>query len=361
MTADLLVVGTGLIGTSLGLALRGPARVLLTDADPATLAAAVARGAGEAWDGREAATTAVVCTPPGVVAPQVARLQALAASRTQTHVASVQAQVQVELAAAGCALSTVCGSHPMAGRERSGPGAATAQLFAGRPWVLCPGPDTSATALRDVEDVVVAAGATPVRLAPDEYDAAVALVSHLPQLTASALAAQLPAGGRDAAALAGPGLQDTTRIAGSDPALWRELLRLNAANVAPLLAALARDLTATAAALARVADDRADTAALDEVVEVLRRGVAGRALVPVKRGERDAAFVVVAVQVPDRPGQLAGLLVAAGEADVNVEDVRVDHVPGRPRGVIELSVRAAARSALETALRAGGWDVLSRG
>ena len=75
MAADLLVVGTGLIGTSVGLALHGAARVLLADADPATLAAAVARGAGEPWDGREPVTTAVVCTPPGVVAAQVARLQ----------------------------------------------------------------------------------------------------------------------------------------------------------------------------------------------------------------------------------------------------------------------------------------------
>ncbi len=360
MAADLLVVGTGLIGTSLGLALQGRARVLLTDADPATLAAAVDRGAGEPWDGSEAVTTAVVCTPPGVVAGEVARLQALGVSRTQTHVSSVQAAVQAGLEAQGCDPASVCGSHPMAGRERSGPGAATGTLFAGRPWVLCPGPATRAQALSDVEELVAASGATPVRLGPDDHDAAVALVSHLPQLAASALAAQLAGGGRDAAALAGPGLQDSTRIAGSDPRLWREVLRLNAANVAPLLAGLARDLTAAADALGRVAADAADADALDDVVEVLRRGVAGRALVPVKRGERDAAFVSVAVQVSDRPGQIAGLLVAAGQADVNVEDVRVDHVPGRPQGVIELAVRAPARAHLEAALRAGGWDVLSR-
>ena len=356
MGADLLVVGTGLIGTSLGLALRGGARVLLADADPVALVVAVDRGAGEPWDGRETVTTAVVCTPPGVVAGEVARLQGV--SRTQTHVSSVQAAVQAGVDAL-CDPATVCGSHPMAGRERSGPGAATGQLFAGRPWVLCPGPSTSVRALADVAELVAACGATPVRLGPGEHDAAVALVSHLPQLAASALAAQLLAGGRDAAALAGPGLQDSTRIAGSDPGLWREVLRLNAGNVAPLLAGLARDLTAASDALGLVA--AGDDGALDDVVAVLRRGVDGRALVPVKRGERDAAFVSVAVQVSDRPGQLAGLLVAAGEADVNVEDVRVDHVPGRPRGVIELSVRAPAREHLEAALRADGWDVLSRG
>ena len=358
MAADLLVVGTGLIGTSLGLALHGAARVLLTDTDASALAVAVRRGAGEPWDGRETVRTAVVCTPPGAVAGELARLQGV--SRTQTHVSSVQAAVQAGVDAL-CDPTTVCGSHPMAGSERSGPGAATGQLFAGRPWVLCPGPATSARALEDVEELVAASGASAVHLAPGEHDAAVALVSHLPQLAASALAAQLLDGGRAAAALAGPGLQDSTRIAGSDPRLWRDVLRLTAANVAALLAALARDLTAASDALGRVAADGADERALDAVVEVLRRGAAGRELVPVKRGEREAALVTVAVQVSDRPGQLAGLLVAAGEADVNVEDVRVDHVPGRPRGVIELSVRAPAREHLEAALRAGGWDVLSRG
>ena len=350
MSADVLVVGTGLIGASLGLALHGTADVLLADADPAALDVAVARGAGRRWDGAELVRTAVVCTPPPAVAAEVGRLQSLGVARTYTHVCSVQAAVQADLVAAGCRTASVCGGHPMAGRERSGPGAATAELFAGRPWVLCPGPDTADRALADVEELARGTGAEPVRLTPEDHDAAVALVSHLPQLAASALAAQLPRGGRAAAALSGPGLQDSTRIAGSDPALWRDVLRLNAVNLEPLVRALAQDLWAAADALA--APDP------DAVVELLQRGVAGRALVPVKRGERDAAFVGVAVGLSDRPGQLGGLFATVGAAGVNVEDVRVDHVPGRPTGVITLSVRADARAHLEGALRDAGWDVV---
>ncbi len=349
--ADLLVVGTGLIGTSLGLALHGRADVLLTDTDPAALATAVARGAGRAWDGAGAARVAVVCTPPVAVAGQVLRLQGVV--RTATHVSSVQAPVQAALAAAGCDLQAVCGSHPMAGRERSGPDAAVATLFAGRPWVLCPGPATSALALADVEALVTMTGATPVRLSPERHDAAVALVSHLPQVAASALAAQLLRGSLDATSLAGPGLQDATRIAASDPELWREVLRLNSSDVAPLVRALSDDLGAVADAL-----DAGDDG---PVLALLARGAQGRALVPVKRGERDAAFTAVAVSVPDTPGRLADLLVTAGAAGVNVEDVRVDHVPGSPRGVIELSVRGSARGDLVRALRAGGWEVLGGG
>ena len=354
MTADVLVVGTGLIGTSIGLALQGAADVLLTDADGGFLATALDRRAGRAWDGSEAVRTAVVCTPPAAVADQVARLQAGRVARTYTHVCSVQAAVQAELTARGCRPAEICGGHPMAGRERSGPAAATGELFAGRPWAVCPGPGTAEQALADVEQLAVATGAQTVRMAPDQHDAAVALVSHLPQLAASALAAQLPSGGPGAAALAGPGLQDSTRIAGSDPGLWREVLRRNAGNLAPLVRALSADLAAVAEALDRGNVD-------GPVVDLLRRGVEGRALVPVKRGERDAAFVGVAVVVPDQPGQLAALFVTAGDAGVNIEDVRVDHVPGRPRGVLTLSVRQEARDRLQQALRAGGWDVLGPG
>ena len=352
MTADVLVVGTGLIGTSLGLALQGRADVLLDDRDPAALATAAGRGAGRRWDGREPARLAVVCTPPSAVAATVLRLQRAEVAASYTHVSSVQAPVQAALDAAGCALESVCGSHPMAGRERGGPDAALAGLFAGRAWALCPGPQTRETVLADVRDVVLLAGGAPVQLAPDSHDAAVALISHLPQVAASALAAQLPSGPPEAVALAGPGLQDSTRIAASDPALWREVLGLNAAVVAPLVRGLAADLSAVAEAL--------EAGQEGPVVGLLTRGVAGRALVPVKRGERDAAFDVVAVSVSDTPGQLAGLLVAARDSGVNVEDVRVDHVPGTPRGTIALSVRAGVRGDLERALRAAGWDVLAR-
>lgn len=354
MTADLLVVGSGLIGTSLGLAVPDGWQVLLADRSTEVVAAACARGAGRPWDGASPARLAVVCVPVGAVAPVVRDLLAAGVARTLTHVGSVQAAVQEQLAELGCDPAPVCGGHPMAGRERGGPGAATADLFAGRPWVLCPSPSTGAVALQDVTDLAAAVGAEPVVMDPQAHDAAVALVSHLPQVAASALAARLVGG---ATALAGPGLQDSTRVAASDPSLWRDVLRLNAGNLAPLVRALADDLAVAAAALEALAAGVGDPAPLEDL---MRRGAAGRGLVPVKRGERDAAFVTVAVAVTDRPGQLAALLGAAGDGGVNVEDVRVDHVPGRPRGVIGLLVREQARPQAEAVLRGAGWDVLQR-
>lgn len=343
---DLLVVGTGLIGTSIGLALRGQADVALHDPSAEALAVAVDRGAGRRWDGQEAYDHCVVATPPSVVAAVV---RGLPAGGTVSHVASVQRAVHADLVRAGVALERVCGSHPMAGKERSGPGAASGELFAGRPWVLCPGEQTSAQALAATRRLAQACGAEPVVLPADEHDTAVALVSHLPQVAASALAAVL-AGSGGSLALAGPGLQDTTRIAASDPRLWVEVLGQNAASVAPLVRALGQEALAAAAAL--------ETGDLATVEDLLRRGNDGRRLVPRKRGEHDRDFVLVSVAVPDTPGQLAAVLVSAAEAGVNVEDVRVEHLPGRPTGVLSLLVRAAVQDRARRALAAAGWDVV---
>ena len=345
--ADLLVVGTGLIGTSVGLALRRQSDVVLSDPSAADLAVAVERGAGRAWDGEEAFAHCLVAAPPSAVVSVVRRLADR--SGTFSHVASVQRAVQDDLAGSGVDLARVCGSHPMAGKEQSGPAAASASLFAGRPWVLCPSGQTSPGALAAVRDLALACGAEPVELTAEQHDAAVARVSHLPQVAASAVAAVLAAQGEELA-LAGPGLQDTTRIAASDPALWVEVLRQNAAAVAPLVRELSRELAIAADAL-----DRADPAAVEDL---LRRGNAGRRLVPRKRGEHDRDFVVVPVAVPDSPGQLAGVLASAAQAGINVEDVRVEHLPGRPTGVIELLVHLSAQAQARTALAAAGWDVV---
>lgn len=350
--ADLLVVGAGLIGTSVGLALRGQADVLLHDPDPGALAVAVERGAGRAWDGREEVAHCLVAAPPSAVAAVVAGLPQRA---TVSHVASVQRSVQADLAGAGVDLTRVCGSHPMAGKERSGPAAAAATLFVGRPWVLCPSAQTSPGALAATRRIAEQCGAEPVQMTAEEHDAAVALVSHLPQVAASAVAAVL-AGTTSSLDLAGPGLQDTTRVAASDPRLWVEVLRQNAAAVGPLVRALGHELAALAGALdALAAEPEGDASAVEDL---LRRGNAGRALVPRKRGEHDRDFVPVSVSVTDEPGQLAGVLVSAADAGINVEDVRVEHLPGRPTGVIELLVHPDVQVAARRALASAGWTVV---
>ncbi len=384
MTADVLVVGTGLIGASIALALRDLRDVALADASPAHLSAAVERGCGRPWDGQERARLVVVAVPPSATAEVIQEHVRLIPDATFTHVSSVQAHVERQLES-GRGNLRYCGGHPLAGREVSGPQAAAADLFDGRPWIVCPAPFTQEAARKAVFQLARDCGADPVTLAAQEHDAAMALVSHLPQVAASAVAARLLAnGGAAAAALSGPGLRDTTRIAASDPRLWLDVLSSNAALLAPLVRDLADDLQQLAAALdditaqssrpgdvaARDGADRGAAAAggqaqllgpaYEVVADLLRRGNRGRSLVPVKRGEHDQDFVAVAVSVPDRPGELARLLLTAADSGVNVEDVRVEHLRGRPRGVIELDVAAGSAAQAATALTRAGWDVLQR-
>lgn len=370
VTLPLLIVGTGLIGTSIGLAMADPAAVRLTDVDAGNLEIAVARGAGRAWDGLEPVGHVVLAVAPRLIARELKRLQDQRVGSTWSHVASSQAGVQAQIETIGCVTSNICGGHPMGGAEQSGPGAAHAELFAGRPWALCPSSSTTAEALAAVRALALQCGAEPVVLTAEEHDAAVAAVSHVPQVAASALAATLlleTSGGAEPVRLAGPGLRDTTRIAASDPGLWLDVLQQNAAAVAPLVHALAADLARAAAALSVLALGTPDPTQADPtqaeplavLEDLLRRGNAGRARVPVKRGEHDRDFARVAVAVPDRPGQIAGVLVSAAEAGINVEDVRVEHLAGRPSGVIELLVHAPTLQAARLALAAAGWDVLS--
>lgn len=377
--ADLLVLGAGLIGASVGLAMVGSMDVVLSDRNPRALADAVDRGAGRPWDGQEPAELVVSAVPPSGVADSLAQVSRLGIGSVFTHVCSVQSQVQLDIELWHPHPASVCGGHPIAGSEASGPSAARSDLFSGRPWVVCAGPATTNEAIAAVTGLARACGAEPLRLTAAEHDATLALVSHLPQALSSALAAQL-LGAEHAAALAGGGLRDTTRVAASDPGLWREILTLNATPLAPLLRAVSGELTRLADALAPDpltplapldATAAAEPAARDgagrprrevdpEAVEdLLRRGRAGRALLPVKREELGAAFTWVAVSVPDQPGQLVAVLTAAAQAEVNVEDVRLEHLPGRPRGLVQLAVRTQSRADAVRALRAAGHEVLS--
>jgi prephenate dehydrogenase len=364
--SEVLVVGCGLLGASIGLALRGSgaAEVTLSDRRPEHEQLAVERGAGRRWDGRERAELVVVATPPGVVAGTLLELQRLEVGRTYTHVASYQSLVQHEVESLGLPQpDAVVGGHPMAGREQSGPGAAQGDLFVGRPWAVCAPPSAWPEARTAVLELARACGAVPVELSPERHDQAVALLSHLPQVAASALAAVVAGAvaegdsleGSLPLSLAGPGLADTTRLAGSDVALWTEILQGNAHEVEPRVRALATELLGVADALAAAA--AGDPAGRAVIQGVLRRGRDGRALIPMKRGALAGAFARVRVELNDRPGELAAVLGAAAGVLVNVEDVRLEHVPGSPRGTAELLVSVDEAGELQHALAERGWIV----
>ena len=353
-----LIVGAGLIGTSIALALRQHfVDVALEDRAPGRLALATELGAGRPATVGERFDIAVVAVPPAAVASELVRLQRLDLARTYTDVASAKAEPQREAETIGVDMSTYVGGHPVAGRERSGPAAAHADLFVGRPWVVTSTPAASEHAVIDVRALARACGAVPVEMTADAHDAALATVSHLPHLVASLLAAQLVTSDQATVALGGTGLHDTTRVAAGDPDLWTQILLANAEHLATALSGFATDVERTVEDLHRIASgDRGAAAAL---TETLRRGAAGRARVPVKRGQPAAGFVTVPIVVRDAPGELAAVLRTLGDAGINLEDVRVEHEPGRARGVVELDVREDAASKLIACMQEAGWEVYS--
>jgi prephenate dehydrogenase len=355
-----VVVGAGLIGTSVALALSGQAStVWLADRDPAAARLAAGIGAGQELprhglpDGP--ADLAVLAVPPAAVAPALARAQRATLARYFTDVASVKELPLSRARKLGCDLASYVPSHPLSGRERSGPAAARADMFLGRPWVICPVPENTAAAVACVTAMARACGAEPVTMPPAEHDRHVALISHLPHLVSAAVAARLEAAPREALALAGQGLRDVTRIAASDTGLWAEILAGNAGHLAAVLAGLVTDLAAAQAALAGLAPG--DSTAPPGVAQLLRRGARGVARIPGKHGGPAPAYAAVQVVIRDQPGELARLFAAAGNAGINIEDVAIEHSPGLPLGVAELFVRADAAESLTRALAAGGWPV----
>jgi prephenate dehydrogenase len=349
-----LIVGSGLIGTSVALALRAKgAEVWLSDRDEATARLAADLGAGtvvpDLRDAKGIAEVAVLAMPPAAVAAVLAQAQECAVADVYTDVASVKELPVRRARERGCDLETYVPGHPLAGRERHGPAAARADLFLGRTWALCPLPETSPDAVAAVTALAVACGADPVTADPAAHDRWVALVSHAPHLVAAAMAARLAPSSvsADALRLAGQGLRDVTRIAAGDSELWTQILSANAGPVAGILAAVADDLAAAARALADARD----------VTELLDRGRAGVERIPGKHGGQPRSFTVVQVVIADQPGELARLFNAAGAAAVNIEDVRIEHSPGLPVGVAELSVRPDQAGALLEAMEAGGWPV----
>jgi prephenate dehydrogenase len=344
-----VVVGSGLMGASVGLALtRAGVRVHLEDTNPSVATVAASLGAGSAEPVQGEPSLVVVAVPPDHLGEVVTRTLSRWPRVVVTDIGSVKVRPLREVAAADEeGVRRYVGSHPMAGSERSGPVAASADLFDGRAWAVTPHERADPAAVAAVEWLVAVCRAVLVRMTPEEHDAAVARMSHLPHVLAALAAARLVDAPRDQLSLAGQGLRDVTRIAAGDPRLWRQILTSNAASVTALLKDVRADLDQL---IAELAD--ADPGGVEPL---LSRGVAGTRVIPGKHGGPPRAEATVFVVIPDRPGQLARLFAHTGEAGVNIEDIRIDHDLGRAAGLVEISVHDEAADRLIAALSDRGW------
>jgi prephenate dehydrogenase len=340
---------------------------------------------------------------------------------TFSDVASVKSRPLLEAETIGVDMSRFVGGHPMAGRESAGPWNARGDLFRGRPWPLVPSATTSDVTLAAAVALAELCGAQPELWRAVDHDAAVAAVSHLPQLVASALAASLGDVNGDFFELAGTGLRDTSRLAGSPPGLWSDICVQNAAAVVPRLRLVIERLAEVEQALAAgappsspadgptvedgepgesavvggptvpsgghsspviggspagdsslagdgsLAGDRSPAGnsqlGRDAVSRLIGEGNQVHRRFPQKRWTRLATGVsygYVSVFVPDQPGGFADILRALADASVNVEDITVDHVPERPLGLVELTVLAAEVEHATAVLKAAGFSASGR-
>ena len=341
------IVGAGLIGTSIGLALKAAgASVQFVDVDAnAELLAndLVKSGNFENPD------LIIIATPPSSFRSAVEREETLNPQAILMDIGSVKTKPLLEVSNIQGLLSRFCGTHPMAGREVSGAVSARADLFLDRAWIITPTSETSAAAKAMVLEVIAACGAQPVEMSAEDHDERVALISHLPQTISSLLAAQLLNSSPEALALAGGGLRDTVRIAGSDPKLWGEILAANEAALLPLLISLQSDLSALISAASGPAKWESLVAA----------GRAGKSAIPGKHGGKSREYSYLPIVIDDRPGQLGSLFNACAKADVNIEDLALEHSPGQLTAVITLAIAPEDIGRLSEFLTKDGWNVHS--
>jgi prephenate dehydrogenase len=350
------VVGTGLVGTSIGMAaVRAGDEATGWDADPAAAARAAERGgfsaAGSLLEAVLGADIVVVATPIATLAEVVAEALEAAPGAVVTDAGSVKAPVVAEVGrlAPGSA-SRFVGGHPMGGSERSGPDHASASVVDDIVWVLTPGSGTDAGAVDRLETWVRSIGARPVRMDAARHDRLVGFVSHLPQVASTALmglVADEEADEPEILLLAAGGFRDLTRLASSNPTLWSEILLTNREAIVAAIDLYVGRLT-------RLRDLIGGEAA-EEVRAAFAAAKAARLTLAAKPQVR-SGVAVIQVPIPDRPGALAQLTAALGESGVNIEDLQIVHSHEGGRGTVHLTVATTAADVAATTLAASDFD-----
>jgi prephenate dehydrogenase len=345
MLSKVRIVGSGLIGTSIGLGLvqRGVA-VEMVDSDPSAQALAKDLTGGVVVVDPE---LVIFALPTSGLSQVIQSEIAINPQSTFMDVGSVKNEVVLQVKTFSGLSTRFLPTHPMAGREIGGASSARADLFQGRSWILTPEPDCAPESKNLVLELVTLLGATPIELSALDHDAAVAKISHLPQIAASLVAKQLSGTPSEWMELAGQGLRDTTRIAGSDEKLWKEIIYSNRAEISELLISLQNDLTQMIESL----DDPA------KIAELIAAGREGKAKIPGKHGGKAREYSYLPIVIDDKPGQLGAIFNECAAMQVNVEDLNIEHSPGQLSALITLSLSADDAEKLSSHLTSIGWNV----
>lgn len=341
------VIGLGLIGSSIALRLRREGWFVTgNDVNADRMERARELGIIDAVGSDPTASIVFIATPAADVV-DIARRILDDAQRNPlivTDVAGVKTQIVEDLDDA-----RFIGGHPMAGSEQEGPDGADADLFNGATWVLTPNAQTDPGIFARLREVVMSLGADPLSLGARRHDELVAVVSHLPHLTAANLmvvAASATGEQRALLRLAAGGFRDMTRVAAGDPAIWPDIFRDNRESVLIALDSLLAKLTEARTIVAT--GDRDALVSLLEEAKHARRNLPARVPLPEE-------MVECRVPVPDRPGVLAEITTVLGELGVNIWDLEIAHSAEGDRGVLVMAITAQESERAREALIARGY------
>jgi prephenate dehydrogenase len=338
------IVGTGLVGGSIGLALRAQGwHVTGSDRDPSRSARAAELGALDAVGEDPDARITFVATPVGSV-PHLVKEALARTGGFVTDVGSVKTPMLPLMDD-----HRYVGGHPMAGSELEGVDGARADLFEGATWVLTPTAGTDDEAFTTIRSIVSSFGAEVIALPPERHDAMVAVVSHVPHLTAAtlmSLADERSAEHRALLRLAAGGFRDMTRIAAGHPGIWPDICAENREAIVDELDRL----------IGALGDVRriVDGSERDRLVSLLERARAARTALPA-RFQRPEDLAELRVPIPDHKGVVGEITTLAGTLDVSIVDIEIAHSLEGPHGVLILLVEGSVGGRLYDGLVARGY------
>jgi prephenate dehydrogenase len=346
-TQHVRVVGAGLIGTSiaLGLASRGVS-VELHDEDQNALDLAKDLLAPHVKVG--VPDLVIVATPPKTILDVLKKEFGHNPQATFIDVGSVKNNLVLDVDTLTELAARFVGSHPMAGREVAGPSSAQADLFQGRAWILTPTSVTEESSIDLAKELVEALGATAYIMSAPAHDSLLARISHLPQITSTALAGAIEQIG-DNLNLSGQGLRDMTRIANSDGELWSEILLENQNEVLKAITEYQQIIANLKDAL-----ENRDEGALKNLFV---NGNKGRAKVSGKHGSKPRNYSHLMIVIKDEPGALSQLFEQCAAINANIEDLSIEHSPGQLTGLITLAFSPDDALRVQDHLLSHDWKV----
>lgn len=341
------IVGTGLIGTSLALALAELGfTVDLEDRDPA--ARNLARDLVRSNLGNGQPALVVIATPPSAAMTTLKREFESFPEAIFIDVGSVKNNLLREVESFSDIARRFIGTHPMAGREVVGPSSAQGDLFHGRAWILTPTTVTDSAHLEFVAALLSQVGSTTYVLDAAQHDQLLARISHLPQTISTALGAAISEmnSGLD---LAGQGLRDMTRLANSDASLWSEIILANDKEVVASIDEFLLQIEKLKGAISQ-----RDQSAIEAM---FTKGSAGRAKISGKHGAQPRKYSYVLVVIKDEPGALRNLFDECAKLNANIEDLSIEHSPKQETGLITLAFSPEDASKVVEHLRESNWKV----